>query len=226
MPATGQSVVRLLDYLGIPFVYHTEQTCCGLPAFNAGCIPEARQVAKHFIEVFGEDAVILSLSGSCIRMIQSHYPEILADEPAWKERAELLSGRVYELTQYLVDVLGIDRIHGRLEAKIAFHESCSMLRGLGISEQPKRLISSLEGAELVEMEQADVCCGFGGEFSHAYHEISEQMVADKAGHFLKSGADILTTGEPGCYLNIAGYMARHYPDKRVLHVADLLAQAL
>ncbi len=226
MPETGRSVVAILDRLNIPFVFHPEQTCCGLPAYNAGFIPEARQVARHFIEVFDKDEVVISTSGSCIQMIQKHYPELFADEPNWKKRAEQMAGRVYELTQYIVDILGIQSIGGRLEKTIAFHESCSMLRGIGVSEQPKKLIGSLEGAQLVELQQAEVCCGFGGEFSHAYHEISEQMVADKVSHFLNSGADILTMGEPGCYLNISGYMARHYPDKKVIHVADLLAGAL
>lgn len=226
MPETGKSVLRLLEWFNIPFVYPTEQTCCGLPAYNAGCLPEAKKVAKYFLKVFGGNEAVVSASGSCISMIKNHYPEIFADDPQWKEQAEALAGRVYELTEYLVDISGIETFSGEYEARVAYHESCSMLRGIGVSDQPKKLITSLAGAELVEMQHADVCCGFGGKFSHAYPEISEQMVADKVNNFLASGADVLTMGDPGCYLNISGYMARHYPDKKVLHIADLLASAI
>jgi L-lactate dehydrogenase complex protein LldE len=223
MPDTGRSVIRLLERLDIPFVYHTDQTCCGLPSYNAGFFPETRKVAKHFIELFGEDEAVVSISGSCVGMVKSHYPELLGDESRWGERARSLAGRIYELTQYLVDVLGIQDVAGKFAGKVAYHESCRLLRGIGVSEQPKKLIRSLKGAELVEMQGADVCCGFGGEFAHAYHEISERMVADKVSNFLQSGADVLTMGEPGCFLNVSGYMSRHHPDRKVMHIADLLA---
>lgn len=223
MPETGRSVVRLLERLGIDFMYHTDQTCCGLPSYNAGFIPESRKVAKHFLDVFDKDEVVVSISGSCVGMVRNHYPELLADEPRWEARAQAMAGRVYELTQYLVDVLGIRDVGGKFCGKVAYHESCRMLRGIGVSEQPKQLIRSLEGAELIEMPAADVCCGFGGEFAHAYHEISERMVADKVDNFLQSGADVLTMGEPGCCLNVSGYISRHCPDKKAMHIADLLA---
>lgn len=223
MPGTGRSVIRLLERLDIPFHYHTNQTCCGLPAFNAGVVPETKKVAKHFIELFGRDEAVVSISGSCVDMIRSHYPEILADEPDWQRRAMDLAGRVYELTEYLVDVLAIEDVGGAFAGKVAYHESCALLRGIGVSEQPKRLIRALAGAELVELRQAQTCCGFGGEFAHAYHEISEEMVAEKVNYFLASGADVLTMGEPGCYLNVSGYISRHHPEKRVVHIADLLA---
>lgn len=223
MPDTGRSVLRLLERLGIPFRYRTDQTCCGLPSYNAGFMPETRRVAKHFIEVFGQDEAVISLSGSCVGMVREHYPSLLADEPLWEKRARSLAARVYELTQYLVDVLGIEDVGARFEGRIAYHESCRLLRGIGVSEQPKKLLRAIAGAELTEMQGADVCCGFGGEFAHAYHEISETMAADKVDNFLKSGADVLTMGEPGCFLNVNGYISRHYPDKQVMHIADLLA---
>jgi len=223
MPNTGRSVIRLLERLAIPYIYHTNQTCCGLPAYNAGIVTETKRVAKHFINLFGTDEVVVSTSGSCVNMIRNHYPEILSDEPDWQRRATDLSGRVFELTQYLVDVLGIEDVGGEFKGKVAYHESCALLRGIGVSEQPKRLIRALKGAELVEMQHADTCCGFGGEFAHAYHEISEEMVAEKTNAFLASGADLLTMGEPGCYLNVSGYISRHHPGRKVAHIADLLA---
>ena len=223
MPETGRSLIRLLDRLGIPYTYRSDQTCCGLPSYNAGFVPETRRVAKHFINVFGEARAVISLSGSCVGMVREQYPVLLADEPQWNSRAGELASRVYELTQYLVDVLGIEDVGASFEGKVAYHESCQLLRGIGVSEQPKKLLRSLRGAQLVDMQDADVCCGFGGEFSHVYHEISERLVADKVNHFLESGADVLTMGEPGCFLNVNGYVSRHYPKKKVMHIADLLA---
>ncbi len=223
MPETGKSVVRLLERLGIPFKYNEDQTCCGLPASNAGFVPEARKVAMHFIEVFGDDPVVVSPSGSCVEMVTKRYPDLFAGDPEWLERAESLVSRTYEFTQYLVDVLGIDDVGGTFKGKVAYHESCSLLRGLGVSQQPKTLIQSLKGAELVPLQNADTCCGFGGEFAHKYSEISETMVAEKVQNFLNSGADVLTMGEPGCYLNISGYVSRNHPGKKVMHIADLLA---
>ncbi|SHJ65098.1 L-lactate dehydrogenase complex protein LldE [Desulfatibacillum alkenivorans DSM 16219] len=223
MPKTGKSVVRLLERLDIPFVYHEEQTCCGLPASNAGFLPEARKVAKHFLEVFGDDPVVVSPSGSCVEMITQRYPALFEDEPEWKARARDMASKTYEFTQYLVDVLGVEDTGATFSGKVAYHESCSLLRGLGVSEQPKKLIASVKGAELVPMQNADVCCGFGGEFSHKYSEISETMVQEKVTNFINSGADVLVMGEPGCLLNISGYVSRNHPGRKVMHIADLLA---
>jgi len=223
MPDTGKSAVHLFNRLGIPFVYHDNQTCCGMPAFNTGFWPEARKVARHFIEVFGEDEAVASLSGSCVEMIKIYYPELLVEDASYYTRALELSQRTYELTQYLVDVAGLEDVGGRFEGKVAYHESCKLNIGLGVSHQPKKLIRSLQGAELVPLSNADVCCGFGGEFSHKYPDISEPIVADKVKNFLESGADVLTMAEPGCFLNISGYISRYHPEKNVMHIVDLLA---
>jgi L-lactate dehydrogenase complex protein LldE len=223
LPDTGKSAVHLLNRLGIPFVYHDNQTCCGQPAYSAGFLPEARKVARHFIEVFGEDEAVISLSGSCVEMIKMHFPELLAEDPSYYTRALELSQCTYELTQYLVEVAGLEDVGGRFEGTVAYHESCKLNLGLGISEQPKKLIRSLTGTELVHLSNADVCCGFGGEFSHKYPDISEPLVADKVKNFLESGADVLTMAEPGCFLNISGYISRHHPEKKVVHIVDLLA---
>ncbi len=222
MPGTGKSVLRLLDRLNIPHVYHDRQTCCGMPAFNAGFRPEAKKAAKHFIEVFGDDEVVVSPSGSCVEMVKN-YPDLLTDEPEWHDRAVSLASRTYEFTQYLVDELGLESVGGSFNGKVAYHESCRLFRGLGISQQPKKLIKAMEGVEFVDMTNAQDCCGFGGEFSHKYSEISEEMAADKIKGFLESGADVLTMAELGCLLNLSGYVSRNYPDKKVMHIADLLA---
>ncbi len=223
LPKVGEAVVTLLRRLGVNPIYHQGQTCCGQPAMNAGYRDEARQVAKHFISVFGKDEVVVSPSGSCVCMVKHHYPEVLEGVPSWLRRAEELAPRVYELSQYLVDVLKVEDVGASFQGKVTDHESCHILRGLGISDQPKKLIRAVKGAEMVPLNFADVCCGFGGEFANEYPEISEGMVKFKVENFLAGGAEVLLLCEPGCLLNIGGYLHRNHPGKRVMHLASFLA---
>jgi L-lactate dehydrogenase complex protein LldE len=224
LPEIGEATVKVLRRLGVNPVYHEKQTCCGQPAMNAGYRDQARKAAKHFLRIFGDDDVIVSPSGSCVYMIKKHYPELLCDEPHWLRRAEDLSERIYEFTQYIVDVLGIDDAGARYEGKVTYHESCHVLRGLGISTQPKKLLASISGAEMVPLFAADFCCGFGGEFADRYHYISEELVKEKVQNFVASGADLIVLCEPGCLLNIGGYLSRHHPGKKAMHMASLLAE--
>jgi L-lactate dehydrogenase complex protein LldE len=224
LPHIGEATVSLLRRVGANPVYHRGQTCCGQPAMNSGYRKEAKKAAKHFIELFGDDEVIVSPSGSCVCMVKHHYPELLGDEPEWFRRATELAPRVYELSQYLVDVLHVKDVGAAFEGKVAYHESCHVLRGLGVSTQPKALISAVKGTTLVSMNQDDFCCGFGGEFAAHYPDISESMVQDKVQNYLDSGADLLILCEPGCLLNIGGYLSRHHPEKKAMHLASFLAQ--
>ncbi|MCG2751385.1 MAG: (Fe-S)-binding protein [Desulfobacteraceae bacterium] len=223
LPEIGEATYFLLKGLGVTPIYHEEQTCCGQPAINAGFVKHARDVAKHFIEVFESDEAIVCPSGSCVCTVKYRYPELLCDEPAWLDRAEAIAARTYELTQYIVDVLGVEDCGVSFDGKIAYHESCHVLRGLGVSEQPKKLISNVKGAEFVPMQFAEGCCGFGGEFAINYPDISEAMVQEKCENYMESGADLLLLCEPGCLLNIGGYLRRNHPDKKVMHMAQFLA---
>lgn len=225
LPRIGEATASLLRRAGVNPVYRRGQTCCGQPAMNAGYRKEAKKAAKHFIELFGNDEVIVSPSGSCVWMVKHHYPELLGDEPEWFRRAAELAPRVYELSQYLVDVLDLTDTGAAFKGTVAYHESCHVLRGLGVSAQPQKLISAVKGATLVPMQQADCCCGFGGEFAFRYPDISESMVRDKVQDYLDSGADLLILCEPGCLLNIGGYLSRHHPEKKAMHLASFLAQA-
>ena len=225
LPHIGEAMVSLLQRAGANPVYHRGQTCCGQPALNSGYRKEAKKAAKHFIELFGNDEAVVAPSGSCVGMVKHHYPELLGDEPDWFHRAAELAPRVYELSQYLVDVLRVSDVGAIFQGKVAYHESCHVLRGLGVSTQPKALISAVKGTKLVSMDQDDFCCGFGGEFANHHPDISEAMVQDKVRNYLDSGADLLILCEPGCLLNIGGYLSRHHPEKRVMHLASFLAQA-
>lgn len=225
-PEIGEACLRVLRRLDLDPIYHQEQTCCGQPAIHAGYVKKARASAKHFIEVFGEDEAVVCPSGSCVCTVRDRYPEILQDEPDWLRRAEELATRVYEISQYIVDVRGVHDLGASYEGKVAYHESCRVLNGLGVSEQPKKLIRAVAGAELVPMQGAQVCCGFGGEFSTNYPEISEVLVEEKVANYLASGADVLVACDPGCLLNIGGYLRRHHPDREAVHIASFLAEAI
>jgi L-lactate dehydrogenase complex protein LldE len=226
LPEIGEACLQVLRRLDLDPVYHPEQTCCGQPAIHAGYVRRAKDSAKHFIDVFGEDGAVVCPSGSCVCTVKDRYPELLQDEPAWLRRAEDLAPRVYEISQYLVDVLGIEELGASYEGKVAYHESCRVLRGLGISEQPKKLIKAVKGAELVPMQGAEICCGFGGEFSTNYPEISEALVSEKVTSYLASGADVLVACDPGCLININGYLKRNHPEKEAVHIASFLAEAI
>ncbi len=223
LPHIGEATVSLLRRAGVNPIFHPEQTCCGQPAINAGYREEAKKAAKHFIRVFGDDEKIVSPSGSCVCMVKFHYPELLEEEPDWRRRAEELASRIYELSQYLVDVRKAEDLGAAFEGKVAYHESCHILRGLGVSEQPKKLIRAVKGTELVPLQAADSCCGFGGEFANNFPEISASMVGEKVENFLASGADLLLLAEPGCLLNIGGFLSRNKPEKKVMHLANFLA---
>ncbi|MBN2398630.1 MAG: (Fe-S)-binding protein [Deltaproteobacteria bacterium] len=223
LPEIGEATVRVLRRMGVEPLYHEAQTCCGQPAMNAGYRDQARKAAKHFIDIFDDDDIIVSPSGSCVYMVKHHYPRLLCDEPVWLRRAEEVSERVFELSQYIVDVLGVDDVGASYTGTVTYHESCHILRGLGVSDQPKRLIQRANGTTFVPLPSADMCCGFGGEFAEDYHYISEEMVKEKIENYLESGADLLVLCEPGCLLNIGGYLSRNHPEKKALHIASFLA---
>jgi L-lactate dehydrogenase complex protein LldE len=223
LPHIGEATVTLLRRLGINPVYHEEQTCCGQPAINAGYQKEAQKAAKHLIKVFGDDEQVVSPSGSCVCTVKYHYPELFENEPEWRRRAEELAPRMFELSQYLVDVVKVEDVGASFAGKVTYHESCHILRGLGVSEQPKKLIKAVQGTQIVPLNAAESCCGFGGEFANNFPDISESMVKDKVENYLSSGADLLLLCEPGCLLNIGGFLSRNHPGKKAMHLASFLA---
>ncbi|MEN6474617.1 MAG: (Fe-S)-binding protein [Syntrophaceae bacterium] len=224
LPQVGEAAMLLLKRLGVRPSYHPEQTCCGQPLLNAGYRAEARRSAKHFLTTFWDEDIVVSPSGSCVCMIKQHYPELLKDEPAWHARALAQAEKTFELSQYLVNVLGASDVGAAYHGTVTYHESCHILRGLGVTEQPQHLIRNVRGAHYVALDNAQTCCGFGGEFAASYPDISGALVRDKVRSFLSSPAELLLVSEPGCLLNIKGYLHRHHPDKRVMHLAEFLIQ--
>jgi len=222
-PEVGEALVRVFRKLGVNLTCPAEQTCCGQPAFNSGYRREARAAARHFIEVFENATTIVCPSGSCVTMVRHHYPALFAAQPSWLQRAKKVAERTYEFTEYLVDVLDAQHFDVRYDGKITYHDSCHLLRGLGVRDQPRKLLGRVRGAELIEMKDSDRCCGFGGAFSIKYPDISTAMVQDKVKNILDSGADTVVGCDMGCLMNIQGMLSRMGSDIKVMHIAQILA---
>ncbi len=222
-PETGEAVLRVLQRAGVDVAFPTGQTCCGQPAFNAGLRQEARGMAMHTIEVF-EVSVdpVVTPSGSCAAMIRHGYPELFADDPAWLRRAEILARRTYELSEFLVDRLGLTNCGARWNGKLAYHRSCHLLRELGVDRQPLALLKAVSQATLVELPGSDECCGFGGVFSVEQPEISSAMLQRKLANLEACGAEWLVACDAGCITNINGGLRRAGKRPRAVHLAEIL----
>jgi L-lactate dehydrogenase complex protein LldE len=222
-PEVAESMVHVFRRLGIGLTCPTEQTCCGQPAFNSGYHQVARVAAKHFIEVFEDAELIVCPSGSCVNMVRNHYLELFQNDPGWVPRVQNLVDRTYEFSEYLVDILGIENLEARYDGKITYHDSCHLLRGIGVKEQPRKLLRNVLGAELIEMKDSDYCCGFGGAFSVKYPDISTAMVTDKVKNIIGSGADTVVGCDMGCLMNIQGKLGRIGSSIKTMHIAQILA---
>jgi L-lactate dehydrogenase complex protein LldE len=222
-PEVGEAMVRIFHQLGIPLVCPTEQTCCGQPAFNSGYRREAGVAAKRFIEIFEAADVVVCPSGSCVTMVRHHYPQLFEDNDPWLQRARKVASKTYELTEYLVDILGVVDLGARYDGRITYHDSCHLLRYLRVHEQPRKLLSRVSGAEFIEMHDSDRCCGFGGSFSVKYSDISEAMVLDKVNNIIASGADTVVGCDMGCLMNIQGMLSRKGSEIKIRHIAQILA---
>lgn len=222
-PSVGFAALKLLEDAGCTVVVPAEQTCCGQPAFNSGDNKDARAVAAQVIEAFEGVDYVVAPSGSCAGMIREHYPELFADDPAMAQRAQHVAKRTYELTSFLVDVLGVTSVDAAMSGTITYHDSCSGLRELEVKTQPRRLLAGVKGLTLTELPGAEVCCGFGGTFCVKYPEISDKMVTNKAEEIVATGADTLLAGDLGCLLNMAGKLKRLGAETKVRHVAEVLA---
>jgi L-lactate dehydrogenase complex protein LldE len=221
-PSVGFATAKLLQDAGC-IVEVPPQSCCGQPAFNSGDRATARDIAQRVIQAFAPCDYVVAPSGSCAGMLKVHYPELFRGDPNWQPRADALAEKTYELVSFLVDVCGVDRVAARLEATATYHDSCSGLRELGVRDQPRRLLATVEGLRLAEMRDANVCCGFGGTFCVKYPEISNAIVAKKAAAIVATGADLLLAGDLGCLMNMAGKLQRDGANIEVRHVAEVLA---
>ncbi len=220
-PNIGFSAVALLERAGCKVSVPMAQTCCGQPAWSAGDDDTARALARQVIDQFEGFDYVVAASGSCIGTLRK-YPEMLATDPDWAPRALALAGKSHELLSFLADELKVN-IDSAYPGRASYHDSCSGLRELGVKSQPRSLLREVKGLSLLEMDDAEVCCGFGGSFCVKYPAISEKMVDDKIRSLEATGADTLLGGDLGCLLNIAGRLKRKGSRIRVLHTAEVLA---
>ena len=222
-PSVGFAAVKLLEDAGCRVEVPELQTCCGQPAYNSGDRRDSKDIARRMIALFEPYDYVVVPSGSCGGMIKEHYRHLFEDEARWHHRAMALAGRTYELVSFLYDVRGVRRVAARFPASVAYHDSCSGLRELGVKQQPRTLLRSVDGLKLAELADAEVCCGFGGTFCVKYPEISDKMVSAKTADIASTGADALLAGDLGCLMNMAGKLKRDGHKIAVRHVAEVLA---
>jgi L-lactate dehydrogenase complex protein LldE len=222
-PEVGEAVVRVLHKSGVRVEFPSGQTCCGQPAFNAGMRPEAARMAKHTIRVFeATQGSIVIPSGSCTAMIRHGYLELFATEPEWLERARAIAGRAYEFTEFLVDQLGVLDFGANFSGSLVYHPSCHLTRDLGVRSQPRQLLNNVRGASLVELPNAEDCCGFGGVFSVEHPELSAEMLKRKLENIQDSRAGCIVACDAGCITNINGGLHRAGKLQRAVHIAQVL----
>lgn len=223
-PGSGMNMLHVLERLGIDVRYDHRQTCCGQPAFNTGYHTESRSMAQRFLDIFDGDGsdYIVAPSGSCATMVKVFYGSLLELPEAYHAKAERVRARMHEFTAFLVDVLGTNDLGAEFRARVTMHDSCHALRELGIKDQPRQLLRHVRGLELVEMDEAEACCGFGGTFAVKQASISTAMAEEKVASILRSGADVVTGVDSSCLMNIAGILKRKGSRVRSMHIADIL----
>jgi L-lactate dehydrogenase complex protein LldE len=225
-PSIGFAAIELLEAAGCDVVVPATQTCCGQPAWNSGDRASAALLAKKVIAEFAAYEFIVAPSGSCADHIRSEYPAIFADQDDdedWHGRAVALASRVYELTDFLVNVAKLGNVPGHFAGSITYHDSCTGLRSLGIKQQPRALLAKLPGVELREMTGAEDCCGFGGTFSVKFGDISAAIAEKKCANACATRAKAIVGGDLGCLLNIEGKLRRLGDETtQVLHIAEVL----
>jgi len=204
----GVAAVELIEREGVRVIYPQDQTCCGQPPFNSGYRQEARRVAEAQMALLAEPIPVVVPSGSCGAMMRAHYPRLFAGDPAREAAARAFSARVFEWSEFMVNVLQARLVDRGAPTRVTYHPSCHLLRELGAGEEPLALLRQLERVELVPLPQAEECCGFGGTFSVKYDDISGAMVADKAENVAGTGAAVLVSADAGCLMNIGGALAR------------------
>lgn len=216
--------MEVLRRIGLQVSFNPAQTCCGQPAFNTGYRQEAREVAARVIDLFEDAEYVVAPSGSCTSMVRVFYPELFADDPVLLGKAEKLRARFFEFSEFLVNVLKVEGVGASFRGRVTYHDSCHLLRELGIAEEPRRLIRAVRNIEFIEMQDYRLCCGFGGAFSVKFPEVSVSMGEDKLQAALKAGAEVVVANDSGCLMHLAGVIHRRGFPVKTMHLAELLAE--
>lgn len=223
-PGTGWNVVKILEKAGVEVNYNPRQTCCGQATFNSGYWDGSRKSAEKFLKDFPNDRPIVIPAGSCAGYVRNHYPELFKEHPDKKEDVDRVCKNVVELTDFLVNHLKIENFEACFPHKVTYHDACSALREYGIKDEPRRLLSNVEGLELRELPDNTTCCGFGGTFMVKYVPVSTAMVEQKVENALSTGAEYIVSTEASCLLNIESYIKKNELPIKTIHIADVLAR--
>ena len=221
-PQVGVSVVRVLRRLGVQVDFPSEQTCCGQPLYNAGFASEGRKLGRRVLESFRDSQYVVVPSGSCGAMMRVFYQDLFHDDPELQQQAAELSAKVYEFSEFLVEVLGVEDIAADYSGTATYHASCHLLREMEVKEAPLTLLNRVRNLQLQELPQVESCCGFGGTFSVKFPHISEAMLADKIDNVMSTGADTLVSCDMGCLMHIEGALSRRGLGVEVRHLAQVL----
>ncbi|MEK3887693.1 (Fe-S)-binding protein [Bacillus sp. FSL K6-3431] len=217
----GKDTVEILERVGCEVDFPDAQTCCGQPAYNSGYLKNTKETMKHMIKVFRDSQYVVGPSGSCVAMLRE-YEHIFRGDAEWEEEAKSLAAKSYELTQFLVEVLGVVDVGSTFKGRVTYHPSCHMTRLLGVKDAPVKLLEHVNGVELITLPQGEDCCGFGGTFSVKNSVISGGMVQEKVDHVVETNAEYLVGGDMACLMNIGGRLSREGRNVKVIHLAEIL----
>jgi L-lactate dehydrogenase complex protein LldE len=222
-PDTAFNTIKILEKAGCEVIYNPNQTCCGQPAYNSGYWDESRNLADKFINDFKTDIPIVTPSGSCSSFVIHHYPELFKEFPIQLQSAQKIGKQLYELSDFLINVLKIDNLGASFNHTVTFHDSCSALREYGIKDEPRKLLANVKGLKLIEMEESETCCGFGGTFAIKHSVISTAMTDKKVINAIATGAEYIISTEASCLMNINSYCQKQNLPIKGIHLADVLA---
>jgi L-lactate dehydrogenase complex protein LldE len=225
LPETGIATVRLLERLGHQVTFPREQTCCGQMHLNTGYQAEARELARRFVRIFGDEEVIVAPSASCAATVRDYYPQLAEGDPALVRRVDEVAPRVVELSELLLTRLGVEDVGASFPHRVTYHPTCHSLRSLHVGDAPYRLLRAVRGLDLVELHDERECCGFGGTFAVKNPDTSEAMLVDKVRNVLDTGAEVCSAVDNSCLLHIGGALSRLRSGVRTAHLADILASA-
>ncbi len=230
-PDTGFSMIRVLRHAGqlsrsrMQFHYNPAQTCCGQVAFNTGFWDGAKHLGEKFIGDFMEYDYVVGPSASCVSMVKNYYPQMFYNS-AWHNENNQLGKKIHEFTDFLIHVLGVEKLGSEFDARVVVHDACPALREYGLTDEPRRLLGHVRGLEVAEMKDSDVCCGFGGTFSVKHEAISTAMAEQKVRHAMETGAQYIVSTESSCLMHLQTYIDKQKLQIRTIHIADLLARSL
>ncbi len=221
-PQTAFNMVKVLEKAGCEVIYNSNQTCCGQPAFNAGFWDDARDVCSKFLKDFDTNSVIVGPSASCVGFVKNYYSKLF-DNSSVHNEVKAISQNIYELSEFLVNKLGITKFGAKLNGKATYHDSCAGLRECKIKNEPRQLLANVEGLELTELNDVETCCGFGGTFAVKFGAISTAMGEQKVENALATGAEYLISTDVSCLMHLEGYIKGKNYNLKTLHIADVLA---